>query len=152
MIYATLAAASAAAAATVESATSAALLDDTHLRLICITGSLGGAVLSVLLFPQPKTTSRTMAMKLLTSGLSGILFAPKLLTYMGWMRDTDTVLAISAIVSLLSIGVLRIAIPTYTKLIGQKLGAFETEQRERSITTIETAEPPLVITETIKKE
>lgn len=89
------------------------VMDDARMRLICVAGSLGGAVLSVSLFKL--THVRDMAVKLVSSSFSGILFAPMVLRWTGWGRDVDAVLAISGLTALMSWTVLQKAVPALTK-------------------------------------
>jgi len=90
-------------------AAGAAVMDDTRLRLICVAGSLGGAVLSVALFRL--RTPREMAGKLVSSSVAGILFAPMLIRWLGWARDVDAVLAVSGVTALMSWTVLQSIVP-----------------------------------------
>jgi hypothetical protein len=90
------------------------VMDDARLRLICVAGSLGGAVLSVCLFKLGQV--RDMAVKLVSSSFAGILFAPMVLRWSGWARDVDAVLAISGLTALLSWTVLQRAVPALTKV------------------------------------
>src|SRR5688572_27365900 len=72
------------------------VMDDARLRLVCIAGSLGGALLSVLLFPLPRT--KPLIAKLFASGLAGLMFSPLLVRWAGLTRDTDTMLFVSGMV------------------------------------------------------
>ena len=87
----------------------ASLLDDSRLRLVCVAGSLGGAVLSVMLFTIQ--THKELAQKLISSSISGIVFSPVIIRYAHLESSTDLVLAVSAVTALLSWGVLQIAVP-----------------------------------------
>lgn len=90
-------------------AQAASLLDDSRLRLVCVAGSLGGALLSVMLFTI--STHKELAQKLVSSSISGIVFAPVIIRYTHLESSTDLVLAVSAVTALLSWGVLQIAVP-----------------------------------------
>jgi hypothetical protein len=103
------------------------LVDDNRLRLICVAGSLGGAVMSVMLF-QVKT-NRELAAKLTTSALAGIMFSPMLLRYLRWADLTDSILAVSAAVALLSWTVLQSAVPILANLAKRKVESFDPKQR-----------------------
>lgn len=94
------------------------VMDDERLRLICIAGSLGGAVLSVGLFKLHHV--RDMAVKLVCSSFSGVLFAPMVLRWLGWSRDLDAVLAVSGMTALLSWTVLQMAVPAITRAAARK--------------------------------
>lgn len=112
-----------AAALLPDPASSAALsiVDDNRLRLICVAGSLGGAVMSVMLF-QVKT-NRELAAKLTTSALAGIMFAPMILRYLKWADLTDAILAVSATVAMLSWTVLQSIVPMAANLLKRKAEA-----------------------------
>lgn len=85
------------------------LMDDSRLRLICIAGSLAGAVVSVVLFEV--STHKELARKLTCSALSGVIFTPILIQYFGWPSGTDYVLGISACTALLSWSLLLSVLP-----------------------------------------
>jgi hypothetical protein len=102
------------------------VMDDARLRLICIAGSLGGAVLSVGLFKLSHV--RDMAVKLVCSSFSGILFAPMVLRWIGWTRDLDAVLAVSGLTALMSWTVLQMAVPAVTRAAARKLDSQVTEK------------------------
>lgn len=108
--------------------TALSLVDDNRLRLICVAGSLGGAVMSVMLF-QVKT-NRELAAKLTTSALAGIMFSPMLLRYLRWADLTDAILATSATVALLSWSILQTAIPIATAIARRKVEAFDQRNKQ----------------------
>lgn len=112
--------AAAAAAVAPEVAHAVNVIDDQKLRLICVAGSLGGAVLSVGVFPPRHI--RDMAFKLMCSGISGVLFSPVLLRWLGWSVDTDVVLATSGAVALLSWASLQVGVP---KIVGILTGRID---------------------------
>ena len=110
-------------------ASALSIVDDNRLRLICVAGSLGGAVMSVMLF-QVKT-NRELAAKITTSALAGIMFAPMILRYLKWADLTDAILAVSAIVALLSWTVLQSIVPMAANLLKRKAEAA-LDAKERS--------------------
>lgn len=87
------------------------IMDDTRMRLFCIIGAIGGAVLSALIFTPPKATGRQFGIKVAASSLAGILFTPMTLAALQWKLNIDRVLGASAVIAMLSIGVLRMAVP-----------------------------------------
>lgn len=91
------------------------IFDDSKLRGWCIAGSCGGAILSIFLFPLPNP--KELAFKLLASGISGMMFSPMFLRWIGWQVDVDTVLFTSGGVALFSWGVLQILVPLVTKFV-----------------------------------
>jgi hypothetical protein len=95
------------------------IMDDQRLRLICVAGSLGGAVLSVGLFSAASV--RGLCLKLSCSSISGVIFAPMALRWLGWAADTDAVLCTSGLVALTSWSVLQTAVPALTRLAGKKI-------------------------------
>ena len=110
-------------------ASALSIVDDNRLRLICVAGSLGGAVMSVMLF-QVKT-NRELAAKITTSALAGIMFAPMILRYLKLADLTDAILAVSAIVALLSWTVLQSIVPMAANLLKRKAEAA-LDAKERS--------------------
>jgi hypothetical protein len=100
------------------------VMDDARLRLVCICGSLGGALLSVLLFPLPRT--KPLIAKLFASGLAGMMFSPMIVRWDGLTLDTDTMLFVSGMVALLSYSMLQMAVPLLNKggarWLGIKMG------------------------------
>jgi hypothetical protein len=120
------AAAAAAVLPTPDPAAAVSVMDDARLRLICVAGSLGGAVLSVALFKLGNV--RDMAVKLASSSISGILFAPMALRWLGWTRDLDAVLAVSGMTALLSWTVLQMAVPALARAAAKRLDTQITEK------------------------
>jgi len=110
-------------------ASALSIVDDNRLRLICVAGSLGGAVMSIMLF-QVKT-NRELAAKLTTSALAGIMFAPMILRYLKWADLTDAILAVSATVAMLSWTVLQSIVPMAANLLKRKAEAA-LDAKERS--------------------
>jgi hypothetical protein len=113
------AAAAAAVMPTPDPTTVASVMDDARMRLICVAGSLGGAVLSVCLFKLSNV--RDLSVKLVSSSFSGILFAPLVLRWLGWGRDVDAVLAISGATALVSWSLLQAAVPLLTRAATQRI-------------------------------
>lgn len=101
------------------------VMDDARLRLVCLAGSIGGALVSVLLFQLPKI--KALVAKLVVSGLSGMMFTPILVRHLGLTLDTDTLIASSGLVALLSYSVLQAIVPVLQKAaekwLGMKVGA-----------------------------
>jgi len=95
------------------------IMDDARMRLICVAGSLGGAVLSVCIFKI--THVRDLSVKLVSSSFSGILFAPMVLRWLNWGRDVDAVLAVSAATALVSWSLLQAAVPLLTRAATQRI-------------------------------
>jgi hypothetical protein len=110
-------------------ASALSIVDDNRLRLICVAGSLGGAVMSVMLFRVK--TNRELAAKLTTSALAGIMFAPMILRYLKWADLTDAILAVSATVAMLSWTVLQSIVPMAANLLKRKAEAA-LDAKERS--------------------
>lgn len=115
----------AAALPNLAAATDGTILTDTQMRFACIAGALGGAILSVLIFPPRKATHRNVAAKFFASGVSGVIFAPMVVRWANLPRDFDSVIATSAIVALTAIGVLRLAVPAIERIAGKKLSSIE---------------------------
>lgn len=83
--------------------------NDSALRLICIAGSIGGSILSILLFPP--ASARAMAGKMTASVIAGALFTPILIRWVDIVPDADVLLCGAAVVSLLSWSILMAAVP-----------------------------------------
>lgn len=109
------------------------IIDDQTLRLVCISGSLAGAVVSVLAFPTVSKLSnsydlRKMAGKFLVSTIVGVLATPILFRWFHIPYDVDFVLGTSAAVSLVSWMVLQGVVPRIEKLIISKVPKVEEEE------------------------
>lgn len=98
------------------------ILTDTQMRFALLSGALGGAILSVLIFPPKLATHRTIAAKFFASGLSGVIFAPMLHRWLALSRDFDSVLGFGAVVAIVAIGALRLAVPAWERFAGRHFG------------------------------
>jgi hypothetical protein len=108
------------------------IIDDSKLRLICISGSLGGAILSVGIFPPPASSGvRGLALKISCSSISGVLFSPMVMRWMNFPIQTDEVLAIAGAVALVSWSTLQMAVPLFTKIIGRKAQSYEPDNDKK---------------------
>lgn len=98
---------------------SASIIDDSHLRLICIGGSIGGALVSWLLFAskEEQTLPRLIAGRIFASGLAGMMFSPKLAVTMQMAASSDDVLFVAGATGLCAYGVLRFIVPQVPKLV-----------------------------------
>ena len=112
----------AAAAAALPELTGTSIIDDNRLRLICVAGSLGGAVISIMLFATG--SHKELARKLTVSALAGILLTPMLLRYLTWTSQTDAILAVSAIVAMLSWSVLQTVVPMLSRMVVKWAGGL----------------------------
>lgn len=104
------------------------IYDALSLRLLCLCGSVGGALVSVLVFPPREgkgSPVRQMAVKFLASGLSGAILTPALMRWFGVELVGDYVLASSAAVAMLSVTFLQEAIPA---IVGKILSKFSVAQ------------------------
>lgn len=90
------------------------IMDDSRFRLVCIAGAFCGAILSVAV--SRREDVRTMARRFIASVISGAVFTPLLMTKMGWQHTTDSILACSGGVSLMSWGILLFAVPLASRL------------------------------------
>lgn len=95
------------------------IMDDGRLRTVCIIGSMGGGILSVLLYPLG--TPKELAGKIVGSAMAGMMFAPTIIQWIGWQPTTDHVLGISGAVALISWSGLQVAIPLVVNWIRSKL-------------------------------
>jgi hypothetical protein len=96
------------------------VMDDASLRLVCIMGSIGGALISVLLYPLPRT--KELIAKLVVSVIAGVMFTPMVVRWLNLSRDTDTLLFASCAVALLGYTSLQIIVPLAHKWVGGWLG------------------------------
>ncbi len=97
------------------------VMDDGRLRIACLLGSLGGGILSTLLFPLGRP--KEYAGKILGSSITGLIFSPKLMEWLHWDADLTNVVAMSGIVSLLSWSVLQPLVPLLGNLITKWVGS-----------------------------
>lgn len=109
------------------------VMDDTKLRMVCVCGSIGGALLSVGLFPSRRP--RLMVIKFFCSAISGIMFAPWLGSKFGIPAATDAMLGWSGLVALCSYTVIqRVVVPLVEKAsrrwLGIELGVNGEEKEE----------------------
>lgn len=106
------------------------IYDAVSLRLLCLCGSVGGALVSVLIFPPKEgkgSPVRQMAIKFLASGLAAALFTPAIMRRMGIEMVGDYVLAMSGFVSIISVTLLQEVTPAVIGLIRRKVGLGETD-------------------------
>ncbi len=92
------------------------ILDDKFLTMMCLSGSLGGGIVSVLLFSTTESRKQQAA-KFMVSGLTGMMVTPFLMRYMGWQEVSSIVLFCSGVVALLSWGVLIPTVPWMSGVI-----------------------------------
>lgn len=97
------------------------LLNDSRLTMVCVFGAIGGAVLAIALFPQP--TPRQMAAKFGASMVSGGVFTPALIEWLELPIRSSYVLAGSAVVAMVAVGVLHTVIPLVEKMWTTRLAA-----------------------------
>jgi hypothetical protein len=91
------------------------VLDDERMRLVCVIGAIGGAVISALIFTPPKATGRQFAIKIAASSLAGIFFTPAIIYKFGMEITFDVVAPSAAAVALVSVGALRVLVPLWEK-------------------------------------
>lgn len=97
------------------------VMDSSALRLYCISGALGGAFVSICLFPVAEW--QVGARKALASALSGVVFSPLLLHWWNMTLTVDYVLGISAAVALCSWSVLQVLAPLVPGVVARWFGA-----------------------------
>lgn len=108
----------------IDDLTSPAIWDKTQFRAFCIAGALGGAFLSIALFPPRGTDShqsRNQALRFGSSAISGLLFTPVVIRWQGWPVDVDVVLAVSGGVALVSVSVISAVVPFLIRKITGKV-------------------------------
>lgn len=113
-----------AAASGIDNLSSVAIWDKSQLRLWCVLGSLGGAFLAIAVLPSHEAFgnySRRLAIKFTASGLAGLIFTPIVIRWQGWPVDSDTVLAVSAGVALVSVGTISALVPYVVKRVVGKV-------------------------------
>lgn len=91
------------------------LWDNSRLALVCIVGSLAGAILT-LAMPHRELTPRKQAGEIFFAFLTGVLFAPFIIEHIGVRRDVTPVVVTSAFVALIGIGLLRALLPLLRSL------------------------------------
>lgn len=119
--YAIISAVVASVAAGFGTGAEVALLDDSKMRLICISGALFGSLLSILIFPPNGGTARAFLIKLMASSIAGVIFTPVFFHWLPLPRNTDWVLLASATTALLAVGVIKIAVPKAERLVGSRI-------------------------------
>lgn len=108
------------------------IMDDGKLRLICLAGAIGGALLSVIMFP-PSRNVRGLAAKFTGSGIAGVMFAPWCVQYANIGNNTDAVLAVSGLVGLAAWTTLQILVPKLSNLAATKItGRIERPDDDQS--------------------
>lgn len=96
------------------------VIENWRLRLYCIIGALGGAWLSVGMFPPPKNGIRPFALKFSCSCIAAIMFSPALMHKIGVILDPDYVLAVSGLFGLVSWAMIQIAVPLFLRIFTKK--------------------------------
>lgn len=100
------------------------ILENHFLTLMCLSGSLGGGIVSVLLYSTTESR-RQQAAKFMVSGLTGMIVSPFLIHYMAWQKYPSLVLFCSGVVALLSWSILIPLVPwaagVFTSLIQKKV-------------------------------
>lgn len=100
---------------------SVVIMDDEKMRLVCIIGAIGGGVLTTLLSSEKEPSARGLIARVLISTGSGIMFTPAVFHWMNWQANTDSLLTVSAITAMVSVGVLKTVLPLWQKFIANKL-------------------------------
>jgi hypothetical protein len=98
-----------------------AIFDDEHLRLISLVGALGGAVVNLWLFDSPLGV-KFMARKVSCSTITGVICTPIAVHWLGIVPNVDNLLAVSFLMAIVSVGLLRSLLPVWTRLVSAKLG------------------------------
>lgn len=97
------------------------VMDDARLRLVCLAGSLGGGLLSIMIFPLP--TTKALVGKLFASGIAGMMFSPMVMRWSSLPLDTDMLLFVSCVVALLSYTLLQGIVPMANRFIEKWFGS-----------------------------
>jgi hypothetical protein len=126
-IGSTIAAMASLLAAAHDSMPGGGIYDNSTLRLVCLAGSIGGAMVSLIIFPPRTPSIRLLAFKFIASGLCGALFTPLVFRYLDWPIAADTVLPVSGGVSLFAIGAIRSIHAQVIRKLADKLG-LKTDQ------------------------
>lgn len=113
---------------TLNDPTSTVILDDGKMRIVCVIGAVCGSLLSALILTPPKANGVVFARKVVASQISGVVFTPILFHWCKWIPTVDTLIAVSAVVSMLSVGVIRVAVPVWTKIAIKYLGAHPSDE------------------------
>lgn len=87
----------------------AGIMNDSQLRLFCLSGALGGALISLGLFKID--SMQEGARKVGVSSISGVVFTPLIMHWWGISLQTDYVLGFAATVALCSWTVLQLVVP-----------------------------------------
>jgi hypothetical protein len=100
------------------------IMDDARMRLVCLAGSIGGALLAVGVFWKEGQKVRPLIIKLFCSVLVGVLFAPYLARKSGVSLDTDSLLFISGIVGVSGLSTLQLILPFLPEIWAKTFGKW----------------------------
>jgi hypothetical protein len=93
--------------------------DQSTFRMCCLIGSTGGAILSVLIWPDTsgtdKQTVRALATKVISSAIAGWCFTPLVMRWLGWTIDVDTVVGASCTTAFASVATLQMIAALWVK-------------------------------------
>lgn len=111
------------------------VLQDSFLSLVCLSGAIGGGIMSIAFFREDQDSRSVTAWKFIGSSFAGAYFTPGFLHYLGWNLTSDVVLTSSAVIGLVSWSVLRKIIPILPKLFAKRVkrqfGDDEPERDDR---------------------
>ncbi len=101
------------------------VLEDWRLRLYCIIGALGGAVLSVGMFPPPRQGLRPFALKFFCSSIAAVLFSPALVRKFGIPMDPDYILAFSGAAGLCAWAMIQVLVPLTLRIFTKRVQDYD---------------------------
>ena len=117
-----------------------AILDDERARLICLAGALGGGLLNLGLGMKEGDKPpgiRVMVWKIFGSTVTGVVFTPFAVKWLGLTPNTDMLLGVSFLMAIVGVGLLRTLLPLYQRYVAAKLGI-----EPQDVQVCDTATPP----------
>lgn len=89
------------------------IMDDEKMRIVCIIGAIAGGVITTFLSSERDVSFKAIISRALLSTLCGVIFTPMVFQWREWAPNTDRLLAGSAIVAMLAVGVLKSILPLW---------------------------------------
>jgi hypothetical protein len=98
------------------------VINNNSLLILCISGSIGGSLVSIMFWPPKVPSIRLLATKFIASGITAILFAPWLVRYIEPNPNAELVLAVSGTLGLCAFAVVTFIRREVVRRIEKVLG------------------------------
>ena len=106
----------------VEAFSGPAILDNERLRVVCLIGAIGGAILNLGIYPSKLPGIRPLVWKFTASVMCGVVFTPMVVHWTGVTANFDTLAFTSFIMAISGVGIVVKLIPAIQRFIFSKLG------------------------------